>query len=554
MAAAAGRAGAGLARDEETASADEELVQLVRKQAGASEEGGRAPQRISSVAVALALALALVALLGAGLLVGPWSGARRASADAELKSLGAEAAVDAASEGPRVEKLWPESLKVPASADTGELNAESELEYEKEQEQATQEQEHAEQKPDPSESTEQQPAEPSEQGQSEPLEQEQSAEAEVAPAPVRGTLPRAREQAYLLALEREVGVLSQLNVSLEQWYEEGRSKREALPAGDAAVATSAKPGCVRVERVEKIPLVVIVSHRRSGTHFTFDMIVNYLEGDVLIIKSNHVLLKDLSCECRRWLFHNAKLVHPHRNALDVVESMYDYRTGYGDHLGSFEKFIHGETHFADPNRTFTVDGWVETVHGWFASPYTLSLSFEDLPRMNATSLGPLARHVGLPLKVPLPDRKHWVLWSLPVAAHHKGRNISADDRLTEEMSEKLLARAKANPVWTVTKEMQRRADECGDDKPFEHDEICVKPDGSRELIMNEPNCMEKGAIFGDPTVPGKKQSHTCVPVSCPSDLKRGITFTRYGRRRRTGPSIPHARVGRKWHPTHPTHN
>ena len=150
--------GRGVAASDSEDKEQERVQQLVRREmGGGSGEGGgaQAAQRRTGRLV-VALALALVALLGVGLLTEPWSGARRASGDAELESLLATAAVDAASEGPRGEKRWPESPSVvPASAGEGELNAEAEEQQQPEKEQeeeqepelVTEEKEHAEKEP-----------------------------------------------------------------------------------------------------------------------------------------------------------------------------------------------------------------------------------------------------------------------------------------------------------------------------------------------------------------------------------------------------------------------
>jgi hypothetical protein len=157
MGVVAGRGGVGLGSGGEATLEEEELEQLVRRKLapGAAERGGA---QLRSSRVAAALALAVVALLGAGLLAGPWSDARRASGDAELESLAAAVAASSSSEGPHGETPWPKSPNVvPASAGQSELNAEAEHEQqpeeqeqeqkqEQEQEQATLQQEHDEEK------------------------------------------------------------------------------------------------------------------------------------------------------------------------------------------------------------------------------------------------------------------------------------------------------------------------------------------------------------------------------------------------------------------------
>lgn len=135
-------------------------------------------------------------------------------------------------------------------------------------------------------------------------------------------------------------------------------------------------------------VVWVVSHRRSGTHLTMDLLATILPRPFIIVKTNHVILSNpssgatdaLSCACLHRMRRQGKLVHAVRDVRDVVISTYFYMKTFSSAVrGSnvtLDGFLDNELGLRDK----VIESWVKTTSPWFNEPdvfhqrYTESVS------------------------------------------------------------------------------------------------------------------------------------------------------------------------------------
>jgi len=159
--------------------------------------------------------------------------------------------------------------------------------------------------------------------------------------------------------------------------------------------------------------IIVISHRRSGTHLTIDAIRNNfaeykkhkfvtLNEDInntefqnylfdaqihpRVIKThflpNFKLYTDKSIEIENY-FINAHLIYVYRNGLDVMVSLYEYMRGYDADVQKmeFKEFIQTFNNFDNTNQDFNrIEFWQQHIKSWQNSEYAkniLYVKFED---------------------------------------------------------------------------------------------------------------------------------------------------------------------------------
>jgi hypothetical protein len=288
--------------------------------------------------------------------------------------------------------------------------------------------------------------------------------------------------------------------------------------------------CVRVEPAEDpVPMIVVMSNRRSGTHLTMDMLHNVFLADKLVYKANHVsadsgsLTTSLGCTCRNWLFKRAKIVHVHRNLLDVVISYFYYRRAYArnwvrknkDVEEHWDRYSHG----LDNMLFQTIETWVKTVHSYFTQPGVFHLRFEDLVQRDPGMIQKLSEFLGMKSVSGKAFRKNkWRAVSHPVQKG-KGKGAKGFVELMDERAKQLVIDTALNdPVWNRDTML-----DCADHKDdFVPDHICVEENGQRSLIQTRHGCEvlpRRGNVTQ--TLP---RGYICVPDACPKDFRKGVFF------------------------------
>lgn len=164
--------------------------------------------------------------------------------------------------------------------------------------------------------------------------------------------------------------------------------------------------------------IIIISHRRSGTHLTIDSIrnniINYKERDYLVLnekisneeykkhflselkkKSNVIkthFLPDFSLynfdnemnEQLNTLFDNSNLIYVYRNGLDVMVSLFEYMKKYDSDVQniSFNEFLNTYNNFDNTTEKFTrTNFWKYHIQEWQNSKYKdriMWIKYEDL--------------------------------------------------------------------------------------------------------------------------------------------------------------------------------
>jgi len=134
-------------------------------------------------------------------------------------------------------------------------------------------------------------------------------------------------------------------------------------------------------------IIWVVSHRRSGTHLTMDLISNLIQPPFRIVKTNHIYMVNedetasdprfaLNCRCLNYMKSTGKVVHAYRDVRDVVVSMYYYyRSFNASRVKNME-----QTDFynnAKGSRDYFIDTWINTTVPWFAQEDVLQLNFSE---------------------------------------------------------------------------------------------------------------------------------------------------------------------------------
>lgn len=137
---------------------------------------------------------------------------------------------------------------------------------------------------------------------------------------------------------------------------------------------------------KKIPNIYILSHRRSGTHLTMDLLPHILPAPLRLVKTNHVYLtnstdkKDveegINCRCLNFLRRTGKIVHAHRDVRDVVISSFYY---YHSFKSALIRDLNKTAYLSNKNgvRDMVISKWVNTTVPFFAQPDIFQLSFTD---------------------------------------------------------------------------------------------------------------------------------------------------------------------------------
>lgn len=135
-----------------------------------------------------------------------------------------------------------------------------------------------------------------------------------------------------------------------------------------------------------MPTIYILSHRRSGTHLTMDLLSIILPPPMRIVKTNHVYLTNstakqdveegINCRCLNFLRRTGKIVHAHRDVRDVVISSFYYyhsfKAGFIKHLNKTQ-YLNNE----DGVRDMIIGKWVNTTVPFFVQPDIFHLYFTD---------------------------------------------------------------------------------------------------------------------------------------------------------------------------------
>jgi hypothetical protein len=188
--------------------------------------------------------------------------------------------------------------------------------------------------------------------------------------------------------------------------------------------------------------MLVVSHRRSGTHWTIDAIKgncasvgqSYLNLDRLLpwhesplsitqfesllgAQEGLVLIKthapptlepftvdDSLLEYVQRLFAQSDLVYVYRDGRDVLVSLYHYMRHYDPRIreASFSDFIRMESQFdvvpASEHRMNRVEYWKFHVQGWLEHTASCGVSYEDLHADYEDVIVTLARRLGLKIE------------------------------------------------------------------------------------------------------------------------------------------------------------
>ncbi len=163
--------------------------------------------------------------------------------------------------------------------------------------------------------------------------------------------------------------------------------------------------------------IIVISHRRSGTHLTIDSIINnffeynkssflnlnehkikqpeYTKNFLKKIKQNNKIIKthflpDFSIynldnqltKKIKILFKNSKLIYVYRNGLDVMVSLYEYMKKYDNKIKSmnFDEFLKTENNFDNTKEKFNrTVFWKYHIKSWQNSEFNdiLYLKYED---------------------------------------------------------------------------------------------------------------------------------------------------------------------------------
>lgn len=167
--------------------------------------------------------------------------------------------------------------------------------------------------------------------------------------------------------------------------------------------------------------IIVLSHRRSGTHLTIDSIANnfkeYGKSDfvsiedtkyffpipistakfdakitnkIRIIKSHYLpnfsfyYKNENDTNYVEKLFENSHIIYIYRNGLDVMVSLYEYIRAYDNEIGKmdFNEFLRTKNNFnPEISNLDRIDSWKHHIKAWQESKFAdkiLFVKFEDL--------------------------------------------------------------------------------------------------------------------------------------------------------------------------------
>jgi len=190
-------------------------------------------------------------------------------------------------------------------------------------------------------------------------------------------------------------------------------------------------------------LILVISHRRSGTHWVIDSLRNNLPAvsyqfynldqisrshEIKIAKTRgrYVLLKTHMSPhltpfkpeerefVREWL-ENSKAIYVYRDGRDVLVSLYHYMRGFRDDLPEFSKFIRMPNDFDPYYRSVNrVEYWKEHVEGWLdrSDLDIATVSYEQLHTDYVSTIRKLSEFLGLTIKPSGVDRIKFTKYGL----------------------------------------------------------------------------------------------------------------------------------------------
>lgn len=152
--------------------------------------------------------------------------------------------------------------------------------------------------------------------------------------------------------------------------------------------------------------VWVLSHRRSGTHLTLDLLSAILTPPYTLVKTNHVVLTgseghpkvadtdELSCACLAYMRRRGRLVHAYRDVRDIVVSMYHYMSTYASPVSeanmTMDRFLENEGGIRDD----VIEKWVITTSPLFYEPDIFHLRYTDSVTTMPHTLDSLAKFLG----------------------------------------------------------------------------------------------------------------------------------------------------------------
>lgn len=191
--------------------------------------------------------------------------------------------------------------------------------------------------------------------------------------------------------------------------------------------------------------ILVISHRRSGTHLTIDAIRNNfaplrtqslmtletlqrahpehisvsdfavgLEQFPRIVKTHYLpLFRDLLPEpdqqdLVRRLYQDAKKIYVVRNGLDVLVSLYEFRKSHDESVRqlSFAEFIRRPTFDPEHSESNKIQYWYNHVQQWLQSDYAremLVVSYEDWILNYENTIKKIGVFLGVSADQPLVD-------------------------------------------------------------------------------------------------------------------------------------------------------
>ncbi len=183
--------------------------------------------------------------------------------------------------------------------------------------------------------------------------------------------------------------------------------------------------------------LIIVTHRRSGTHLTLDTLINNVQGfnkkKLIVLNENYklalekieyfnkkkipVLIKthylpqfDIYIENQDFrnkinlLFFNSNIIYVYRNGLDVMVSLFEFMKKFDEKIKviSFKEFLMTKHNFDKTSEEYNrIQFWKFHIESWERSIYSnkiLFLKYEDLNLNYEKTIQDIANKFELKLK------------------------------------------------------------------------------------------------------------------------------------------------------------
>lgn len=209
-------------------------------------------------------------------------------------------------------------------------------------------------------------------------------------------------------------------------------------------------------RTNKIQTVFVVSHRRSGTHLTMDLLSHIMSPPFRVVKANHAYLTEsassddlkrggINCNCFNYMRKTGKIVHAYRDVRDVVTSMYYYYRTYNP---GFMKGVTKKEYFQNKGgvRNKVIETWVNTTGPWFMHDDIFQLQFTDAVSGYEYIYDKIALFLGYRMRGKVPSDPRTMSSPSKAVAKLKGRG---DHGYKDDMSLEI-----ANEVLAIARSMQ----------------------------------------------------------------------------------------------------